>query len=123
MPGTGHAPPSVLTHVFASKGNHYSYNQQASLGRGPHSASLRGELESHEVDVPVVVERTERREGAVEELKAALALESFRLLEGDTLKGENESQIKGWRVKGEGSGANATGYGYGRRRSARLADA
>ena len=38
--------------------------------------TLREELESHEVDVPVVVERTERREGAVKELKAALI--SFR---------------------------------------------
>ena len=72
------------------------------------------------MDVPVVVDRTERREGAVEELKAAL--ESFRLLEGDTLKGENESQVKGWRVKGEGSGAKATGCSYGWRRSARLAN-
>ena len=38
--------------------------------------TLREELESNEVDVPVVIERTERREGVVKELKAAL--ESFR---------------------------------------------
>ena len=38
--------------------------------------TLREELESHEVDVPVAIERTERREGMVKELK--VALESFR---------------------------------------------
>ena len=30
-------------------------------------------MESHEVDVPVAIERAERREGMVKELKAALA--------------------------------------------------
>ena len=38
---------------------------------------LREELESHEVDVPVVIERADRRESSVKELKAALA--SFRM--------------------------------------------
>ena len=38
--------------------------------------TLREELEAHEVDVPVVVERTERRESMVKEVKAAL--QSFR---------------------------------------------
>ena len=39
--------------------------------------TLREELESHEVDVPVVIERAERREGSVKDLKAAFA--SFRM--------------------------------------------
>ena len=38
--------------------------------------TLREEVEAHEVDVPVVIERTERRESMVNELKTAL--ESFR---------------------------------------------
>ena len=41
--------------------------------------TLREELESREVDVPVVVERTERTEGS-----------AGKLSEGDTWKGENE---------------------------------
>ena len=39
--------------------------------------TLREELESHEVDVPVVIERADRRESSVKEVKAALA--SFRM--------------------------------------------
>ena len=39
--------------------------------------TLREELESHEADVPVVIERTDRRESSVKEVKAALA--SFRM--------------------------------------------
>ena len=34
--------------------------------------TLREEVEAHEVDVPVVIERAERREGMAKELKAAL---------------------------------------------------
>ena len=45
--------------------------------RWEEARTLREELESHEVDVPVVIGRAERREGSVKELKAALA--SFRM--------------------------------------------
>ena len=50
--------------------------------------TLREELESHGVDVPVMVERAaERREGSVKELKAALA--SFRMATQVKVRMEN----------------------------------
>ena len=44
-------------------------------------------MESHEVDVPVVIERAERREGSVKELKGALA--SFRMATQGKVRTEN----------------------------------
>ena len=60
--------------------------------------TLREELESHEVDVPVVIERTERREGAMKEPKAAF--ESFRRATHGKVRTNN-------RLKAGGSKARA----------------
>ena len=71
---------------------------------------LREELESHEVDVPVVIERAGRRESSVEELKAALA--SFRMATHGKVRTENM-------LKAGGAKARAQKASYERRRSER----
>ena len=61
--------------------------------------TLREELESHEVDVPVVIERAERREGAVKELKAALA--SFRMATHGKVRTNNMLKAGGAKAKAQ----------------------
>ena len=61
--------------------------------------TLREELESHEVDVPVVIERTERREGMVKELKAALA--SFRMAAHGKVRTNNMLEAGGPKARAQ----------------------
>ena len=62
--------------------------------------TLREELESHdEVDVPVVVERAERRESSVKELKTALA--SFRMATHGKVRTQNMLQAGGAKARAQ----------------------
>ena len=61
--------------------------------------TLREELESHEVDVPVLIERAERREGAVKELKAASA--SFRMATHGKVRTKNTLKAGGAKARAQ----------------------
>ena len=68
-------------------------------GRGSDRTLLREELESHEVDVPVAIERAERREGAVKELKAAL--ESLRMATHGKVRTSNMLKAGGTKARAQ----------------------
>ena len=57
------------------------------------------ELESHEIDVPVVIERAERREGTVKGLKAALA--SFRMATHGKVRTNSMSKAGGAKARAQ----------------------
>ena len=61
--------------------------------------TLREESESHEADVPVVIERAERREGMVKELKAALA--SFRMATHGKVRTNNTLKAGGSKARAQ----------------------
>ena len=61
--------------------------------------TLREELEAHEVDVPVVIERTERRESMVKEVKTAL--ESFKRATHGKVRTNNVLKAGGSKASGD----------------------
>ena len=68
--------------------------------------TLREELESHEVDVPVVIERADRRESSV--IGEGTEGSAGKFQDGDARQGSDRKHDEGWRGEGEGSGTQTT---------------